>query len=138
MLAHKVDGKHSAGYSHLLLVAWMLERQAEAKDPLLPKTATAGRSNATCSQTSVNLFPSWKVKGNCTFTTWYATVGNNEPEEDSFVKPEGEGETKSSAGEDVETPSRVGGADQSVWYIIHFANTVKLYQKKKLKLFWML
>ena len=39
-------------------------------------------------------------------------------------------ETEYSAGEDVETQSGVGGADQSVEYIIHFANAVELYQKK--------
>ena len=44
------------------------------------------------------------------------------------MKPEGKAE--SSAGEDIETSSRVGGADQSVGYIVHFANMVELYQKK--------
>ena len=46
------------------------------------------------------------------------------------MKPEEEREAKSSAGEDTETSSRVGGADKSVGYIVHFANAVKLYQKK--------
>ena len=36
----------------------------------------------------------------------------------------------SSAGEDVETSGGVGGTDQSVGYIVHFANTVELYQKR--------
>ena len=38
MLAHKVDGKHPASYPNLLLAAWKLERWAEVRDPLLPKT----------------------------------------------------------------------------------------------------
>ena len=42
-------------------------------------------------------------------------------EEDSGVKPEGEEEAKSSAGEDVETSSRVGGADHFAAYIVCFA-----------------
>ena len=46
------------------------------------------------------------------------------------MKPEGEEESESSAGEDIEISSGVGGADQSVAYIVHFANVVKLYQKK--------
>ena len=51
-------------------------------------------------------------------------------EENSSVKPEGEEEAESSDGEDPETSSRIGGADQSVRYIIHFANVLKLYQRK--------
>ena len=54
----------------------------------------------------------------------------NEAVEDSGMKPEGEEETKSSAGEYTETSSAVGGVDQLVGYIIHFANVVKLYQRK--------
>ena len=46
------------------------------------------------------------------------------------MKPEGEEEAKSSAGEDVESSGRGGGEDQSVRYIVHFANAVELYQKK--------
>ena len=42
----------------------------------------------------------------------------------------GKKEAKSSAAEDAETSSRVTGADQSVGYIIKFANTVELHQKK--------
>ena len=89
MLAHKADGEHPAGYSDLLLAVQKLGRRAEAQDPLLPKTATVGRSNATHSQTSGNLFCSQKLKGNCTFPAQSATIGNNEVEEDSGVKPEG-------------------------------------------------
>ena len=51
-------------------------------------------------------------------------------EEDSGVKPEGKEEADSSDGEDPETLSGTGGADQPVSYIIHFVNAVKLYQKK--------
>ena len=67
MLAHKVDGKHPTSYSDLLLVAWKLERWAEARDTLLPKTKITGGSNVTKSQALGNLFPSRKLKGNCTF-----------------------------------------------------------------------
>ena len=37
MLAHKVDGKHPASYSNLLLAKQKLEIQAEARDPLPPE-----------------------------------------------------------------------------------------------------
>ena len=62
---------------------------------------------------------------------------NNEAEEDPGMKPEGEEETKSSAGKDAETSSGVGGADQLVGYIVHFANAVQVVSEEKLKLFWM-
>ena len=42
MLAHKVSGENPVTYSKLLLGAWGLERLAEAGDPLLLKTTTAG------------------------------------------------------------------------------------------------
>ena len=130
MVVHKEDGEHPAGYSNLLLAAWKLKREAEARDPLPTKTATAGRLNVNHSQTSGNLFPSLKLKGNFTFTAQSATVGNNKAEEDSGVKPEGEGEAEYLAREDVEILSRGLGADQSVWYIICCVNAVKLYQKE--------
>ena len=130
MLPHKVDGEYPASYSSLLLAAQKLERWAEARDPLPSKTATAGRLNATHSQTSGNLCSSQKLKGNHTFTAQSATVGNNKAEEDPCVKPEREGEAESSAGEDLETSSEVGRTNQSVGYIIHYANAVKLYPKK--------
>ena len=47
-----------ASYCDLLLAAQKLERQAEARDLLLPKTTTTGGSNVTQPQTSGNLFPS--------------------------------------------------------------------------------
>ena len=108
-------------------MAQKLERWA---DPLLPKTVTSGRLNTTHSQTPGNLFPSQKLKGNHTFTAQSTTVGNNEAEEDSGENQEGEGGAKSSVEEDIETSSRVGGADQSVGHIIHFTNVFNLYEKK--------
>ena len=130
MLAHKVDGEHPAGYSNLLLAAQMMERWIEARNPLLPKATTTRGSNITCSQTPGNLFPSWKWKGSHTFTTQSTTVESNNIEKDSGVNPEGKEEVESSAGEDAETSSGVGGADQSVGYIVHFANRFKMYQRK--------
>ena len=47
IFAHKVNGKHLASYSNLLLAAWKLERWAEARDPLLLKTTMTGGSNVT-------------------------------------------------------------------------------------------
>ena len=102
MLAHKVYGKSSAGYSDLLLAVQKLERSMEARDPLPPKTAVTSGLNVTHSQTSGSLFPSCKLKGNHTFTTWAVTIGSNEVEEDSSVKQGGDGETESSAEEEVE------------------------------------
>ena len=55
---------------------------------------------------------------------------NNEAEEDSGLKPEVEEETKSSPGEDADTSGGPGEADQSVGYIVHFANAVELHQRK--------
>ena len=83
-----------------------------------------------CSQTLRNLFPSCKLKGNCTFTTWTATIRNDDAEEDPGVKYEGEGEMEPSADEDVEASGQVGETDQSVEYMIHFDKAVELYQKK--------
>ena len=130
MLAHNMDGEHPASYSNLLLAAWKLERWTEARDPLPPKTATGSGSNMTCSQTSGNLFPSCKLKGNCTFTAQAMTVRNDEVEEDPSEKPEGEGETEPSADKDVEVLGGIGEMDQSVECIVHFMKVVKLYQKK--------
>ena len=89
MLAHEVD-EHPAGYCDLLLAAQRLERWAETRDPLLPKTITTGGTNITCSQTSRNLFPSCKLKGSHTFTAQWATVECNEAAEDSGTKAEEE------------------------------------------------
>ena len=46
------------------------------------------------------------------------------------VKPEREEEAQSSTEEDTKTSSGVGGADQLVGNIVHFATVVKLYQRK--------
>ena len=129
MLARKVDGEHPANYSDLLLTAQKLERWAEAKDPLPPKTAATSGSNMMSSQMQGNLFPSLKLKGNCTFTNQAVTIGNDETEEDSSVKQEGEGEKEPSA-EDVEASGRVGEMNQTIEYINCFAIAVELYQKK--------
>ena len=51
-------------------------------------------------------------------------------EENLCVTPEGEEETESLDGEDPETWGGIGGADQVIGYIIHFAIAVELYQKK--------
>ena len=88
MLAYKVDGDHPTNYSELLLAAWKLERQNKARDPLLPKNTITGGSYVTHSQTPVNLFLSWKLKGNQTFTAQSATMKGNEVGEDSDAKPE--------------------------------------------------
>ena len=130
MLANKVDGENPASYSNLLLVAQKLERWAEARDPLLPKTTTTGGSNVTLPQASGNLFPSRKLKGNCTFMAQSAIVECVGTEEDSSVKLEGEEEAESSEEEVQEILNEIGGADQLISYIIRFANAVKLYQKK--------
>ena len=57
-------------------------------------------------------------------------VESTEAEEDSSIKPEREEEAESSEEENPETLSGIGGADQPISYIIHFANAVELYQKK--------
>ena len=74
-----------------------------------------------------NLFPSHKLKGNCTFATQAVTIRNDKDEEDPGVKLEGEGEREPSADEDVEALGEV--TDQSIKNIIHFAKEAELYQK---------
>ena len=68
MLAHKVNGENPVTYSELLITAQKLERWVEAKEPLLPQTPTTRSLNVTHSHSQGNLFPSRKLKGNCTFT----------------------------------------------------------------------
>ena len=68
MLAHRVDGENPVTYSELLLAVWKLERQAEARGPLLLNATTTEGSNVTHSQSQGNLFPSRKLKGSHTFT----------------------------------------------------------------------
>ena len=130
MLAHKLDGEHPASYSDLLLAAWKLERQAEVRDPLPPKTAMTNGSTRMHSQTPGNLFPLCKLKGNCRFATHVATIGNDVAEEDPGVEPEGEEETESSADEEVETLGEVKEVDQPIENIADFAKAVELYQKE--------
>ena len=130
MRAHKVDGKNPTSYSSLPLAAQKLERWAEARDPLLPKYTTMGGSNVTQPQKSENLFPSQKLKGRHTFTAQSATVESNRVTEDLSMKAEEAEDGKSSDEENPETSSGFSRADQLVGYIIHFANAVKLYQKK--------
>ena len=91
MLAHKVHGEWHAGYSDLLLAAWKLERWVETRGPLPQKTPADSGLNIRCSQTPGNSFPSHKLKGNCTFTVQAVTIWNDEVEEDSSAKQEGEG-----------------------------------------------
>ena len=55
---------------------------------------------------------------------------SNRAAEDSGMKAKEEEEDESSEGENPETLSGVGGADQSVGCIVHCANVVKLYQRK--------
>ena len=88
MLAHKVDVENPAGYSDLLLAKQNLERRAEVRDPLPQKTAVASGLNVTHSQTLGNLFPLHRLKGNGTFTTQSATIGNDEGEADSGARQE--------------------------------------------------
>ena len=82
MLAHKVNGENPVTYSELLLTAQKLERLVDARDPLLSKTPTTVSSNVTHSHSQGNLFPSWKLRGNCTFTSQSAAVEDHEIEED--------------------------------------------------------
>ena len=98
MLTHKVDGKHPISYSNLLLAAQKLERWAEARDLLLPKTTMTGGSYVTWPQASGNLFPSMKWKGNCTFMAQYAIVKSIGTEGDSTAGLEGKEEVESSGG----------------------------------------
>ena len=55
----------------------------------------------TCSQIPGNLFPSPKLKGNHTFTTQAATIGNDEGEADFGVRQGEEEETEPSGDEEV-------------------------------------
>ena len=130
MLAHKVDGKNPAGYSDLLLAVQKLERRAEAKDPLPPKTAVASGLKATCSQVPGNLFPSCRLKENCTFTAWAATIEMMKVKQTPAWSKEGEGDTEPSANEEVEALGRTEETDQPMKYIICFAKAVELHQQK--------
>ena len=89
-----------------------------------------GGLNVIWPQTLGNLFPSRKLGGNHTFTASATIVESTGVEENLSVKPEGEEEAESSDEEDPEISSGIGGADELVGYIVHFANKVKLYQRK--------
>ena len=88
-----------------------------------------GGSNVTQPQALGNLFPSRKLKGNCTIVAQSIIVESIGIKGDMTVGPEGAGEVESSE-EDLQNPSEIGGADQPLSYVIQFANAVKLYQKK--------
>ena len=130
MLAHKVDGDHPTR----LFAAQKVEKWSEARDPLLQKITTTGGLSVTYSQTPVYLFLSQKLKGNQTFSAQLATMEGNEVGEDSNAKPEWEEEVESSA-EGPYASSGLCGAYHPISYIVHFANTVGLYQKKTQKCF---
>ena len=55
---------------------------------------------------------------------------DQEPEEDSGPKSDGEKEAKSFAEEDAGTTGEVGNVDSLLGYIMQYANAVELYQKK--------
>ena len=137
MLAWKVDGEHPASYSYLPLVAWKLEKKGlHPRDPLPPKTASAGRSNTTHSQTSGNLFPSQKLKGYHTFTAQSTTSETMKLKKTQGVKPEGEGDW---------VFSRRGCRNlkwswrsRSVCWAYHsFCQCGQVVSKEKSKLLWM-
>ena len=87
-------------------------------------------SNVTHSHSQGNLFPSRKLKGNCTFTVQSEAVEDHETEEDSGPKLDKEKEAEFPAEEDVEMTGEVGDVDPWLGYIMQFANAVELYQKK--------
>ena len=76
--------------------------------PSTTKNVATNGSTAMHSQTPGNLFPSPKLKGNCTFVTEGTTVRNDEAEGDPGVKLKGEGDMEPPADEDVEASGRVG------------------------------
>ena len=90
------------------------------------KTAVTSGLNVMHSQTSANLFPLHKLKGNCTFAT---TIGNDEAEEDPDEKSKGEGETEPSAEEGVEVSGRIrNGPIHQVYSSFHKRSN---YTKRK-------
>ena len=101
-----MDGECPASYLDLLLVVHKLERLAESRDPLLPKTTTTGGSNITQPQALGNLFPSRKQKGNCTFMAQSTIVESIETERDMTAGPGGEEEVES-LGEDQKPPVKL-------------------------------
>ena len=130
MLAHKVDGEHLVSYSNLLLAALKLERQEEARDPLLPKMAITTGSYMMHSQMPGNLFPWCKLKGNHTFAAQAMTVRNDEAKTDQGVKLEGEGDMEPSVDEDAEASNRGGETNQPVKYIFCLLKQMKYIKRK--------
>ena len=130
MLAHRVDGENPTGHSDLLLATGKLERRAEVRDPLPPKTSVTSGLNVICLQTPGNLFLSCKLKGNHTFTTWAVTIRNADSKADFGAKQEGEGEMEPLADEEVKASGGAEGTDQPMEYIVCFTKAVELYQQK--------
>ena len=137
MMAHRADGENPVTYSKLILAAQKLERQAEGRDPLLLKTTTARSLSITISHSQGNLFPSRKLKSNCTFTAQSTVVEDHETEEDSGPKPNEEKEAKYPAEGDVGMTGKVSDVNPLLGYITWFDNVVELYQKKELQLLWL-
>ena len=100
-----------------------MERCAEPRDPLLPKTTTTRGLNVAHTQALGNLFPSQKLKGSHTFTASSTTLESNEAEEDSDVNPE---EAESSAGDDAEASLELEEKTSVSWVCCPFY-VVKLY-----------
>ena len=138
MLAHKVDGENPAGYSDLFLAKWKLERRAEARDSLPPKTVVTSGSNAIHSQTPGNVFPNcreciplmqaegqlyfhylscnhWKW---CRWSRLQCEAGRRRRDVELL------------ADDEVEVSGGAGGTGELKEYIICFTKTVKLYQQK--------
>ena len=63
MLAHEVDGENPAGYSDLLLAAQKLERRAEARDPLPPKTGVTSGTKHNMSSDPRKFIPLFQAEG---------------------------------------------------------------------------
>ena len=123
MLAHKVNGLNCSSQPR----SWKDGQKPEI--PCSQKNPTTGIMNVTCFHSQGNLFPSRKLKGNCT------TVEDHENEDDLGPKPDRGKEAKSSAGKEVETTGKVGDVDLLLGYITWFANMVELYQKKNCNCF---
>ena len=139
MLAHKVRWWKSC---HLFQIAtYCLEaRKMGGSQRILcsPKNHYCWEFECNiASHSQGNLFPSRKLKGNCTFTAQSTAVEDHETEEDSGPKPDGEKEGW------VLCWGRCGN-DMGSWqcrpivrlHCAWFANAVELYQKKNHNCFW--
>ena len=125
MLTHKVNGENPVAYSELLLTGQKLERWAESRDPLLPKTPITRSLNITHPHLQGNLFPSRRLKGNHTFTAQSVAIEDHETEEDSGPKPNGEKRAESSAEEDMVMTGRVTDVDPLLGFVMQFTNVVE-------------